>query len=749
MTPAGSRTGPRKGARTGSASKRAGDATNIATTAKIAKIAKAAKAAKGKSTPAAPVGQAARLARIGLHNDQDLILHLPMRYEDETRVVPIATAWIGQYAQVEGVVRSCDVQFRPRRQLVVRLEDDSGSMFMRFLNFYGSQVKALAAGVRLRVRGEMRDGFLGREMVHPRYQSVAVGTALPDRLTPVYPAGEGVSQTILRRLIKQALTRVPLPDTLPETLRKRYGLWDFGAAVSFLHHPDPQASEAELLERSHPAWERVKFDELLAQQLSLRRAQIARRNRGAPPMTLEGPLTQRLLKSLPFALTGAQQRVLREIAQDLCQPHPMQRLLQGDVGSGKTVIAALAALQAIDNGYQAALMAPTEILAEQHFSKLSEWIEQLGVSVAWLTGSMKKKDRAAACARIASGAARLVIGTHALIQEGVDFERLGLVIVDEQHRFGVAQRLALRAKSVGRLGHPAPSLASGAEDDGAEDDDRHASFQPHQLMMSATPIPRTLAMTYYADLDVSTLDELPPGRTPVATRLIDSDRRAIVIDKMHAALRDGQQAYWVCPLVEESEALQLQTAVHTHAELSAMLTDVTVGLVHGRMTTSDKASVMQAFKDGTIRLLVSTTVIEVGVDVPNASLMVIEHAERFGLSQLHQLRGRVGRGAARSTCLLLYQTPLSSMARERLRIMRESNDGFDIARRDLDLRGPGEFLGQRQSGAALLRFSDLRTDVVLVERAREAAVWLMGQDPAAVDCHLARWMGHREDFLKT
>jgi ATP-dependent DNA helicase RecG len=473
----------------------------------------------------------------------------------------------------------------------------------------------------------------------------------------------------------------------------------------------------------------MKFDELLAQQLSMKRAQSARRAKGAAALPTVGELSDAFLATLPFQLTHAQQRVLDEIRADLRHSFPMQRLLQGDVGSGKTVVAALAAAQAIDSGFQAALMAPTEILAEQHFRKIAMWMEPLGVGVAWLTGSLKKKEKAEAQARIESGQAQLVVGTHALIQEGVEFARLGLVIVDEQHRFGVGQRLALRNK-------------------GLDDTSQHAQTVPHQLMMSATPIPRTLAMTYYADLEVSVIDELPPGRTPIVTRIIDQNRRDEVIERVHAAAQEGRQVYWVCPLIEESEALQLQTATDTHATLVQALPDLQVGLVHGRMKPAEKQMVMDAFIRGEVHVLVATTVIEVGVDVPNASLMVIEHAERFGLSQLHQLRGRVGRGSAASVCLLLYQSPLGPVARQRLMTMRETTDGFEIARRDLEIRGPGEFLGARQSGQAMLRFADLQTDQWLVEKARDAAHALLRDDPATVEVHLARWLGGREEFLK-
>jgi len=670
-----------------------------------------------------------KLAKLGLHTDMDLVLHLPMRYEDETQVITIEEARLhgGDTSQVEGVVVKNEITFKPRRQLLVHISDGTGELQLRFMNFYGSQVKQLAEGTRVRARGELKHGFFGAEMVHPAYKIVNEGAPLPTSLTPVYPAGEGLSQPILRRAIGDAMKRVDWTDTLPAHLRAAMQLSDFEPAVKLLHYPPQQVDEHALADRSHPAWTRVKFDELLAQQLSLKRAQHARRSKGAAVLKVEGKLSQQFQAALPFQLTGAQQRVLTEIRADLRQPYPMQRLLQGDVGSGKTVVSALAAAQAIDSGFQAALMAPTEILAEQHFRKIAAWMEPLGVKVAWLTGSLKKKDKQAAYDMIESGEARLVVGTHALIQEAVVFANLGLVIVDEQHRFGVGQRLTLRNKG----------------NEGAI---------PHQLMMSATPIPRTLAMTYYADLEVSVIDELPPGRTPIVTRTIDQNRRDEVIERVHAAALEGRQVYWVCPLIEESEALQLQTATDTHALLAEALPDLNVGLVHGRLKPAEKQEIMDAFIANDMQVLVATTVIEVGVDVPNASLMVIEHAERFGLSQLHQLRGRVGRGTAASVCLLLYQSPLGGIAKQRLMTMRETTDGFEIARRDLEIRGPGEFLGARQSGQAMLRFADLETDGWLVDQARDVAHDLLytgtPENAATVEAHLSRWLGGREEFLK-
>ncbi|WP_070108257.1 ATP-dependent DNA helicase RecG [Burkholderia plantarii] len=697
---------------------------------------KGAKTAKpAKAAPAKLVKTADKLAKLGLTRSIDLVLHLPMRYEDETTLTPIRELLPGEVAQTEGVVYDNEITYRPRRQLLVKLRDDDGAeLVLRFLNFYGSQVKQMAVGQRLRVRGDIRGGFFGLEIVHPAVRVVDENTPLSQALTPVYPSTAGVSQAYLRKAIDNALSRTPLPELLPPEVAAAYlqplGVPALADAVRQLHHPAVDDDETALIDGTHPAWIRIKFDELLAQQLSLKRAHEERRTRAAPAMPRRAPadagsLAARLLAALPFALTGAQARVVDEISHDLTQPHPMQRLLQGDVGSGKTVVAALAAAQAIDAGYQAALMAPTEILAEQHARKLRGWLEPLGVTVAWLAGSLKAKDKRAAIEAAALGTAQLVIGTHAIIQDSVEFARLGLVIVDEQHRFGVAQRLALRAKAGGPAG-----------------------FQPHQLMMSATPIPRTLAMTYYADLEVSTIDELPPGRSPIVTKLIGDARREEVIGRVRDAALGGRQVYWVCPLIEESETLQLQTAVETYETLAAALPGIQVGLVHGRLAPAEKAAVMEAFSRNEVQLLVATTVIEVGVDVPNASLMVIEHAERFGLAQLHQLRGRVGRGTAASACVLMYSGPLSIAGRERLKTMRETNDGFEIARRDLEIRGPGEFLGARQSGAAMLRFADLEQDGWLIEPAREAAGVLIARHPDVVTQHLARWLGAREQFLK-
>ena len=661
-----------------------------------------------------------KLAKIGLHSEADLLVHLPLRYEDETRITPVARGFSGEPVQVEVVVQSCEIQFRPRRQMVVRAADESGELTLRFFSFYPSQQAALSEGSRIRAFGEVRGGFFGAEMVHPRFHKVADDEPLPAELTPIYPTTAGLVNSALQKLINRALGDSDLADTLPDDVRQRLKLPGFGRSLNFLHKPPPGTELDALHARNHPAWRRVKFDEVLAQQLSLRRAYLARREQGAPVLVARDDLGARLVDQLPFGLTGAQLRAMAEIAADLAQPYPMQRLLQGDVGAGKTIVAALAACQAISAGWQAAFMAPTEILAEQHYLKLRDWLAPLGVRVAWLSGSLKTKAKREQLAATAAEA-QLVVGTHALIQEGVDFARLGLAIIDEQHRFGVAQRLALRKKG----------------------------NNPHQLMMSATPIPRTLAMSYYADLDVTVLDELPPGRTPIKTRMVADNRRQDVVGFVTKHVAEGRQAYWVCPLIEESEALQLQTAQDTWAQLSADLPDLRIGLVHGRLKADEKQAVMAAFAAGEIDVLVATTVIEVGVDVPNASLMVIEHAERFGLSQLHQLRGRVGRGAHESSCVLIYAGPLGEIARQRLKIIFENTDGFEIARQDLQLRGPGEFVGARQSGVPLLRYADLEMDADLVDMAREIAEEMLTRHPDEAERHLQRWLGSREELLKS
>lgn len=684
-----------------------------------------------------PPATLAKLAKLGIHHRSDLLLHLPLRYEDETQLASIESVQPGETVQVQGVVTHSEVMYRPRRTLVCRLQDGSGELYLRFLNFYPSQQKQLAVGKQIRAVGEARMGYYGMEMVHPKCRAVEDDTPLNSSLTPVYPTTAGLSQATLRKLIFNALESLPLADTLPEPLRKRLRLADFDHSLRLLHSPPPDVAAASLEQRSHAAWRRIKFDELLAQQLSMRVHHRERSKRTAPALAPQHRLTDALLKRLPFALTGAQRKVHAEIAHDLAQPHPMQRLLLGDVGSGKTIVAALAALQAIENGYQVALMAPTEILAEQHYLKLREWLMPLGVEPVWLSGSLKKKDKTAAAGRIASGETQLAIGTHALFQQNVEFPKLGLAIVDEQHKFGVQQRLALRAKGT-----------QAVNNESRNKDVAEGRNEPHQLMMSATPIPRTLAMSYYADLDVSVIDELPPGRTPVVTKLVSDARRDEVFERVRAACLAGQQAYWVCPLIDESEALQLQTAIETHQLLTEAFPELRVGLAHGKLPPAEKAAIMAAFKAGELQLLVATTVIEVGVDVPNASLMVIDHAERMGLAQLHQLRGRVGRGAAESMCVLLYQQDrLSELARARLKIIYESNDGFEIAQQDLQLRGPGELLGARQSGVAMLRFADLGEDEDLLDQARIVADELLNEQPDAARAHLHRWMASKHDYL--
>lgn len=683
------------------------------------------------------------LARLGLHTDWDLALHLPLRYADETRLTPLHALRDGEVVTADAVVIDAQVQGRaPRRQLLVRLRDADAAdetLTLRLFHFYPNQLKTLQPGARLRVHGPVRQGLFGWEMVHPGWKTVEANAPLPTTLTPVYPTTAGVPQSYLRKAVAAVLARLDWRDTVPQQELTRQGLPDLAWSLRILHAPPASALPA-LAAGTHPAQRRLKFDELLAQQLAQQQARAQRQRWQAPALPAangigEGDaahsLPARLRAAIPFPLTAAQVRCVAEIAADLAHTAPMHRLLQGDVGSGKTVVAALAAAQAIAAGWQCALMAPTEILAAQHARKLADWLEPLGVGVAWLSGSQTKKEREAALQRVASGQAQLVLGTHAVIQSQVRFARLGLAIVDEQHRFGVAQRLALR-----------DSLRAGTQRSG---------LQPHLLMMSATPIPRTLAMALFGDLDVSTIDVLPPGRTPVRTSVISAERREELIARIGGLIAQGRQAYWVCPLVDESETLDLQNALATHAELSAALAalpgQVRVGLLHGRMKAQEKRATMQAFSAGDIGLLVATTVIEVGVDVPGASLMVIEHAERFGLSQLHQLRGRVGRGAAQSDCVLLFTSPLSPTARERLAAMRELSDGFALAQKDLELRGPGELLGLRQSGVPGLRLADLAQDTDLLEAARDAAQRLLVCAPEAARHHVARWLGEGCDWL--
>nr|WP_244663660.1 MULTISPECIES: ATP-dependent DNA helicase RecG [unclassified Xanthomonas] len=678
---------------------------------------------------------AEKFAARGLSTLQDLWLHLPLRYEDRTRLTTVAALQPGVPAQVEGRVQAVDRGFRYRPMLRVAVADDSrGTLVLRFFQFRAAQAAQFAVGARLRAFGTPKPGQHGLELVHPSYQILGEDddAALGDRLDPVYPAVEGVGPATVRRLIGQALDRLPEEaalELLPASLLSELGLPSLRSALLVAHRPPPQADLAALAAGLHPAQQRLALEELLAHHLSLRRQRIAMQCQPAPSLRGRGLLAKRLQQSLPFQLTGAQQRVFAQIRADLERPAPMLRLVQGDVGSGKTVVAALAAMLAVDKRKQAALAAPTELLAEQHLANLRGWLEPLGVRVAWLAGKVTGKARSATLAQIASGEAQVVVGTHALMQEAVRFHDLALAIVDEQHRFGVHQRLALRDKG-----------ASGAG-------------VPHQLVMTATPIPRTLAMAAYADLDVSSIDELPPGRTPVQTIVLNADRRPELVQRIRVACAEGRQAYWVCTLIEEAEdgeksaqagagnRLEASAAQATFEALSAQLPELRVGLVHGRMKPAEKQAAMRAFKQGEIDLLVATTVIEVGVDVPNASLMIIENAERLGLAQLHQLRGRVGRGAAASSCVLMYQAPLSAMARQRLETMRQTNDGFVIAEKDLELRGPGELLGTRQTGLAAFRVADLARDAGLLPRVHALADRLLEEAPVLADRIVARWVG--------
>ena len=669
---------------------------------------------------------AEKLARVGLENLQDVLFHLPLRYQDRTRVVPIGALRPGQDAVVEGVVATADVIMGRRRSLLVRLQDGSGTLSLRFFHFSQAQKDGMKRGTHLRCYGEVRPGASGLEIYHPEYRALKDDAPAPveQTLTPIYPTTEGLTQLRLRQLTEQALERLgphSLPDWLPPEMAKQYKLGPLAEALRYLHRPPPDADVKELAIGHHWAQRRLVFEELLTHQLSLQRLRETMRAQQAPPLPPAKKLPKQYLANLGFKPTGAQHRVGVEIAHDLAQHEPMLRLVQGDVGAGKTVVAAMAALQAIEAGYQVALMAPTEILAEQHYLNFQRWFEPLGLEVAWLAGKLKGRARAASLERIAAGTP-MVVGTHALFQSEVHFARLALVIIDEQHRFGVQQRLALRQKGVeGRL-------------------------SPHQLIMTATPIPRTLAMSAYADLDTSVLDELPPGRTPVNTVTITDTRREEVVERVRAACLEGRQAYWVCTLIEESEELTCQAAETTFEELSLALGELRVGLIHGRMKPAEKAEIMAQFKAGELQLLVATTVIEVGVDVPNASLMIIENPERLGLAQLHQLRGRVGRGSAVSHCVLLFHPPLSHIGRERLAIMRETNDGFVIAERDLELRGPGEMLGTRQTGLLQFKVADLMRDADLLPAVRDAAQELLAKWPAHVSPLLERWLRHGQQY---
>lgn len=665
-----------------------------------------------------------RMAKLGLASDWDFALHLPLRYEDETRIARISELMPGMWAQIEAVPYSTNQRSTSRGALViVMVKDASGTIPVIFFNFHRNQM--LPHGKPVRLSGEVRTDMNGAiQMIHPRVKTIVPGEALPTSLTPIYPVAEGLQQRTIRKRIDAALLDIDFTDPVPEDITLRLGLPGFAESLRFIHHPPAGCSPQALADRTDPHWQRIKFDELLAQQITLRETRLKQQHRRSEPLIPEAGSTieDDFLKQLLFALTGAQERVVGEIRSDLAREHPMNRLVQGDVGSGKTVVAALAALRAVSAGRQAVLMAPTEILAEQHFRKIVHWLEPLGLNIVWLTGKQKAAERRAALEALSSGEAHLAVGTHALIQNSVHFKHLGLAIVDEQHRFGVAQRLALRRR----------------EDLGTT---------PHLLMLSATPIPRTLAMSYLADLDVSVIDELPPGRKPIETKLFRIDRKPQIVASIGQHISEGHQVYWVCPLIETSESLDLTPAVDCARELDEALPDVRVGLMHSQLPAEEKQHIMSEFAAGNIDLLVSTTVIEVGVDVPNATLMVIEHAERFGLAQLHQLRGRVGRGLSKSTCVLLYDPNLSETGRMRMKVIRECSDGFEIAKRDLEIRGPGEFLGERQSGMPMLRFADLEADALLVETAREAAAEFFARSPEGAQALAHRWFRADAEFL--
>ncbi|MDA8362959.1 MAG: ATP-dependent DNA helicase RecG [Gammaproteobacteria bacterium] len=669
---------------------------------------------------------AEKLGRLGLRTVQDVLFHLPFRYQDRTRLTPIGSLRAGQEAMFCGNIELADVVYRGRRNLLCRVADGSGSIMLRFFHFSGMQHHSLQRGALLRCFGEVRNGPAGLELVHPEYELLPAG-ALPhpeSRLTPVYPVTEGVHQLSLRRLIAEVLdTRLQsIHEWLPDEVLAMLQLPTLREALDYVHRPPPQAAVHMLVQGIHPAQQRLAFEELLAYCLSLRKLRERVRRHDAPVIDADGRLLETLLARLPFKLTAAQSRVIAEIMEDLRQGQPMQRMVQGDVGSGKTLVAAAAALCAVESGWQVAIMAPTELLAEQHWRNLRDWFAPMNVEVAWLAGRHSAPMRRSTCELVASGRAPVVVGTHALFQRDIEFNRLGLVIVDEQHRFGVHQRLLLREK--------------GAADGRC----------PHQLIMTATPIPRTLAQSVYADLDVSVIDELPAGRRPVETAVIPDSRRESVVQRVRSACLERRQVYWVCSLIDESDALQLQTATATEAALREALPELKIRLVHGRMKSAEKEQVMGEFKSGAIDLLVATTVIEVGVDVPNASLMIIENAERLGLSQLHQLRGRVGRGAVASSCVLMYRAPLSMAARERLAIMRATNDGFEIARKDLEMRGPGEVLGTRQAGEQQFHIADLVRDQSALPQIEKVATLLLDRYPQHVAPIVRRWLGVRDSY---
>lgn len=664
---------------------------------------------------------AEKLAKLGIHSIQDLLFHLPLRYMDRTRITPIGALRPNVDVVIEGEIMLADVVFGKRRSLAVRLQDGTGTITLRFYHFSGAQKNNLKKGVRIRCYGEVRRGRAGLELYHPEYHFVDDLKAMPteDTLTPIYPSTEGLTQVRWRQLMAQVVQLLKkgraIDDLIPSQLLLPYQLPDLKSALLYLHQPEVGANLHELEACQHPTQKRLIMEELLAHHLSLLKMRQSIQEDKAPILTAPNRLLTPFLASLPFSPTGAQQRVVNEIQQDVAKGFPMLRLVQGDVGSGKTLVAALAALSALEQGYQVSLMAPTEILAEQHYKNFQTWFEPLGISIGWLAGKVKGKARQQALHDIESGDAQMVIGTHALFQEDVAFANLGFVIIDEQHRFGVHQRLALKQKGKG--------------------------LSPHQLIMTATPIPRTLAMSAYADLDTSVIDELPPGRTPVNTVALDQIRREQVIERIRHACLEGRQAYWVCTLIEESEALEAQAAEVTAQELQAALPELNIALVHGRLKPQEKADIMAAFKASETNLLVATTVIEVGVDVPNASLMVIENPERLGLAQLHQLRGRVGRGTAESHCVLMYQTPLSQAGKQRIQAMRDTTDGFKIAEIDLEIRGPGEVLGTRQTGLMQMRIADLQRDGYLLEDIKHWAHLTQTQAPHIVELLIDRWLG--------
>ena len=671
---------------------------------------------------------AEKLAKIGIHNIQDLLFHLPLRYQDRTRITPIGSLQLGGDAVIQGTVAAADIVMGRRRSLLCRISDGTGSISLRFFHFTAAQKNNLKRGAEVRCFGEPRRGSSGLELYHPEYRVIQADQELDveETLTPVYPATEGLTQQRIRGLCEQALKLLANQDSLqewlPENIRQQYRLDSLVDAVKLLHRPPPDVSLPLLGEGRHPSQRRLAFEELLAHNLSLQKLRLKIQETGGFSMPAQNELTQKMRQQLAFSLTGAQERVVSELSNDMNSSKPMLRLVQGDVGSGKTVVAAMAALQAVENGFQAAIMAPTEILAEQHQINFGNWLKPLGIPMSFLSGKTKGKKRQQELEKIASGESMVVVGTHALFQEEVAFQKLGLAIIDEQHRFGVHQRLALRKKGEANGG------------------------SPDQLIMTATPIPRTLAMSAYADLDVSIIDELPPGRTPVNTVVIGDDRRELVMKRLRTACLEGRQAYWVCTLIEESEALQCQAAEVTAEQLKEILPDLSIGLVHGRMKSAEKAEIMSAFKAGHLHLLVATTVIEVGVDVPNASLMIIENPERLGLAQLHQLRGRVGRGSVASHCLLMYHAPLSRQSKERLQVMRDSTDGFVIAEKDLELRGPGEVLGTRQTGLAQFRVADLERDSDLLDDVKSAAQQLLHQAPQSAEPLLSRWLSQGEQY---